>query len=197
MRKSIIDTLFPKTRAKVLTSVHLKPDYWWYLSDLANHLEVTVSSLQREMASLLSSGILESKRNGNRVYYRANKTCPVFQELQGLFVKTSGIRDIIYDLLSKHVKQIKFAFIYGSIARGEEISKSDVDVMVIGDVSLADFGKKLSKVEDRLKREVNPTIYSEADFKKKIKDNHFLKEVVRDKKIFIIGSDEKFKALVE
>ena len=197
MRTKLIGSLFPQTKTKVLSTILLDPNHWWYLRDLAKHLELTASSLQREMASLKASGVLESKRDGNRVYYRANTSCPIFKELQGIFIKTYGLRDVLEDFLKRHKKNIQFAFIYGSIARGEEVSESDVDLMLIGDLALSDFGKQLNKTEEKLRREINPTIYSEKEFKKKLKDNHFAKEVVRDEKIFIIGIDEEFKKFIK
>ena len=195
MRTRLINSLFPKTRTKVLSVILLDPNHWWYQRDLAKHLGLTASSLQREMSSLKAVGILESKRDGNRIYYSANTKCPIFKELQGLFIKTHGLKDIVDEFLNRNKKNIKFAFIYGSIARGEEVSESDVDLMIIGDLSLTDFGKKLNNLEEKLRREVNPTIYSEKEFRDKLKDNHFIKEVIRDKKIFVIGTYEEFKEI--
>jgi len=166
------------------------------MSDLAKHLELTVSSLQRKMLSLKTSGILENKRDGNRVYYRANLHCPIFKELQSIFIKTYGIRDLLFKFLFKHQKNILFAFVYGSMARGEEVAESDVDLMIIGDVALSDFSKKLNTLEEKLRREVNPTIFPSNDFKNKLKNNHFIKEVVSREKIFIIGTNEKFEQFI-
>ncbi len=95
MRKKILDALFPKTRQRILGVLLLHPDKWWYMSDLAQFLGVGASSLQRELASLVSADIIELRREGNRVYYKAQKKCPVIGELQGLLIKTSGIRDAL------------------------------------------------------------------------------------------------------
>ncbi len=196
MRTNIINSLMPQTRSKILSALLLSPEKWWYLRDLAKHLGLTASSLQREMNSLNSSGILESRREGNRRYYRANKYCPIFNELQGILVKTYGVHDVLVELLSKSAKKIRWAFIYGSIARDEEISESDVDLMIIGDITLSTLAKKLSEAEEKINREVNPTIYSEKEFIEKLKDNHFIKDVINNKKIFLIGTDEEFKEFV-
>ena len=196
MSTNLIKSLFPKTRTKILSTILLDPNHWWYLRDLAKHLELTTSSLQREMLSLKTSGILENKHDGNRVYYRANLQCPIFKELQSIFIKTYGLRDLLFEFLSKHEKKIQFAFIYGSIARGEEVAESDVDLMIIGDIALSDFGKKLNTLEDKLRREINPTIYPPKDFKNKLNNNHFIKEVVSREKIFIIGTNEEFEQFI-
>lgn len=196
MSTIIINSLFPQTRSKVLATLLLSPKKWWYLRDLAKHLSLSPSSLQREMASLTNSGILENRKDGNRVYYRANQSCPILKELQGIMIKTNGIKDVLVDFLEKYSKKVKFAFIYGSIARNEELSESDVDLMIIGDLSLTTIGTKLTQIEEKINREINPTIYFENEFVKKTKDNHFLKDVVSNKKIFIIGNDEEFKKFI-
>jgi DNA-binding transcriptional ArsR family regulator len=92
MRKSsALDVLFPAVRQGVLAATLMQPDRWWYLSDLAADLGRRPSSLQRELPRLVAAGILESRDEGNRVYYRANAGCPFFPELKGLFVKTAGV----------------------------------------------------------------------------------------------------------
>lgn len=110
MRKSLIDALFSKTRRSVLGAVLLQPEKWWYLSDLAKYLHTTPSSLQRELASFVEGDLLESRKDGNRVYYRVNKSCPVIQELQSLFIKTTGIADVIKSALKRKNADIDYLF---------------------------------------------------------------------------------------
>src|SRR5437773_7488411 len=113
MRKSkAIDALFPRTRQAILAATLLHPDRWWYLSDLAKHLVVRPSSLQRELAALTSAEILRRRRDGNRVYFQANPDCPFLPELQGLLVKTAGIVDVVRETLAPFAKRIDWAFIY-------------------------------------------------------------------------------------
>ncbi len=92
MRKvSTLDALFPTVRAGVLTATLLQPDHWWFMTELARHLEVTPSSLQRELESLVASGFLLRHQDGRRVYFKANTESPLFPELRGLVDKTAGI----------------------------------------------------------------------------------------------------------
>jgi DNA-binding transcriptional ArsR family regulator len=86
-----LDALFPTVRAGVLSATLLQPDHWWFLTELARHLEVTPSSLQRELASLVASGLLSRRQGGRRIYFKANTESPVFPELRGLVEKTVGI----------------------------------------------------------------------------------------------------------
>lgn len=196
MRKLLLDVLFPKTRQALLSAILLRPEKWWYLTDLAKHLGVRPSSLQRELASLVSGDLLVSRRDGNRVYYKVNPDCPVLQELQVLFVKTAGIADVVESSVKKFSDKIAVAFIYGSIARGEELSTSDVDLMIVGTVRLSDLVPSLKKAEKSLEREVNPTVYSTAEFSQKLKaEDAFIETVMADKKIFLEGNEHELQAL--
>jgi predicted nucleotidyltransferase len=192
----MLDALFPKTRQAVLSAFLLHPDKWWYLTDLAGHLRVSPSSLQRELVSLVESDVLLSRKDGNRVYYQVNKDCPLIGELQAIFVKTIGIADVVRASLKKFDERIEIAFIYGSVARTEELSTSDVDLMIIGDVGLADITPGLRRAERTLGREVNPTVYSANEFARKRKEgDSFIDTVISDSKIFLKGNADEFEAL--
>ena len=192
MRKSkAIDALFPATRRDVLAAVLLHADRAWYLSDLARHLGRPPSSLQREMVSLVEAGILRRKRDGNRVYFEADDDCPFLTELRGILLKTVGLVDVLREVLEPFVPRIEWAFIYGSIARNEELSRSDVDLMIIGRLGLADLAPALPAAEHRLLRPINPTLFTHAEVAKKLKTgHHFLKTVFSQQKLFIVGRDD-------
>lgn len=197
MRKTILDALFPKTRQAILSACLLQPDKWWYLSDLANYLGLTPSSLQRELASLTDAQLFETQKIGNRIYYKANLAIPIMAELQSLLVKTVGVADPLKSVLKNHFNKLDFAFIYGSLARGEAIATSDVDLMLVGDIQLSAIVKDLKKVEKSLGREVNVTLYSLHEFiqRAETKDS-FIATVLRDKKILLKGVDSELTALV-
>jgi predicted nucleotidyltransferase len=198
MRKTAIDAIFPKTRQTVLSACLLRPEKWWYLSDLANYLKVTPSTLQRELASLAESDLLETRKDGNRVYYKANISHPIVPDLQSLLIKTIGVTEAIRSALEKFMPKIKTAFIYGSVARAKELSTSDVDIMVIGNVKLADLAINLRKVESTIGREINPVLYTPDEFSEKQKGrDSFLKTVVKNKKIFLKGGELELKALAK
>jgi len=196
MGKHVLDALFPRTRQAILSAVLLRPDKWWYLTDLANYLGVSPSSLQREIASLVNSDLLISRKDGKRVYYRINQNCPIVEELQAIFVKTSGIADVIRSCLKRFGDKIEIAFVYGSVARTEELSTSDVDLMIIGGEGLADLAPGLRRAEKTLGREVNPTIYSPHEFLQRHKEgDSFVTTVMSDSKIFLKGSDGELEEL--
>ncbi len=172
---SVLTALFPQVRQGVLAATLGQPDKWWYLSELADRLGTSPSSLQRELSSLVASGILVHRREGTRAYFRAETESPVFRDLQQLFEKTAGLAPILEQILKPFGNKIQCAFIYGSVARSREHAMSDVDVMVIGRAGLADLSPALRKAEAGLGREVNVTAYSVEEFRQKIKSrDHFL-----------------------
>ncbi len=192
MRKSVMDAIISKTKQKILSATLLKPDKWWYLSNLAKNLKTSPSSLQRGLLKLSDADILEKRQEGNRTYYRANTNCTIFNELQGILIKTVGICDKLASALQPLLQQIHTAFIYGSIARREEMSTSDVDIMIIGKIKLADVVMKFKPVEKIIDREINPTVYQINEFKKGLRDkSNFLMEVMEGEKVFIIGNENK------
>lgn len=191
-----IDALFPKTRQAILAATFGGPHRWWYMRELARHLRVTPSSLQRELASLVRGGILLQRREGKHVYFRAATESPVFEELQGLILKTVGLADVIRNALKPLANRIQWAFTYGSIAGSGEHSASDVDLMIVGQVGLADVSSPLRKAERRLNRAVNPVTYTPGGFAAKVKsNNYFIATVLRSKKVFILGIPVSLPAL--
>lgn len=184
-----LDALFPKTRQLILAALLPKPERSWYLTDLAKHIGVRPSSLQRELAGMVEAGILTRRRDGNRVYYQPDDQCPFMAELRGLIVKTAGLADVLRELLKPLAKRIRWAFVYGSLARGEADSLSDVDLMVIGDARPSDVSAALRGASNRLSREVNATVYSTAEFTKKLETGYgFHRGVLVNEKLFIIGN---------
>lgn len=196
MRKQkIIKALFSDTRGLILAKLLLHPEKWWFLSDLASHLGKTPSSLQRELISLSLSGILEKRTDGKRVYYRASSDCPILNELQNIFIKTTGVADVVKNSLKSFFTDIDFMFIFGSIARGEELSSSDVDLLIVGAISLSQIAPKLRRIESSLMREVNPVVLTLAEFEKRVKEkNHFVMNVINSEKIFLKGEREYLEA---
>lgn len=191
MRKpATLAALFPTLRGDVLAATFSQPEKWWYLSELAQFVGTSPSSLQRELKALVDGGILETRREGTRAYFKANTQSPVFPELRGLIDKTAGVVPTLQEVLRPLDRRISCAFVYGSVARGDEHAASDIDLMVVGDVGLADLTPALRKAEGRLGREVNATSYSAAEFRKKAAGkDHFLSEVLRGRKLFVKGDE--------
>lgn len=191
MRKSpLLDALLPATRQGVLSATVARPGKTWYLSELAAHLGVRPSTLQRELAALVSAGILKRYRDGNRTYFQADENCPIIGELRGIVAKTIGIVSMLRGALWPLVDVIDCAFVYGSVARSEELSESDVDLMVIGDVNLSSLAPRLRKIDRQLGRPVNPSVYRAEEFARKLASgHHFLSTVMQKPRLFIVGDE--------
>ena len=198
MRKNApaLDSLFPGVRQGVLAATLTRPQKWWYLSELAEFLHTRPSSLQRELSSLEQSGILQQRKDGRRTYFKAETRSPIFRELRSIFEKTVGLIPTLRAALRPFENKIRCAFVYGSVARREEGATSDVDLMVIGNVGLADLAPILGKVEKRLGREVNVTDYSVDEFRKKVAEgDHFLTTVLKGSLQFVKGEQRDLDAV--
>ncbi len=194
---SVLTALFPQVRQGVLAATLTQPEKWWYLSELAERLHPIPSSLQRELVSLVASGILVHRREGTRAYFKAETKSPVFRDLQQLFEKTAGLAPTIERMLAPLGGKIQCAFVYGSVARSREHATSDVDLMVIGKAGLADLSPVLRKAEAKLGREVNVTAYSAEEFREKIQSrDHFLTAVLRERKQFVKGGQRELDEII-
>ncbi len=168
MRKTAaLNALFPSVRGNLLAATLTQSDKWWYLSELAEFLHTTPSSLQRELKALVNSGILQQRREGTRIYFKAETQSPLFPELRGLLEKTAGLLPTLQQALEPLKDRIDCAFVYGSVARRQEHARSDVDLLVIGIVGQAELAPAVRKAEGRLGREVNVTSFAASEFRKK------------------------------
>lgn len=183
-----LSALFPATRRSLLAVTFVQPDKWWYLSELARHLHTTPSSLQRELSSLVGAGLLQKRREGTRTYFKAETRSPLFPELRRVFDKTAGLIPVLQQVLEPFGNKIRCSLIYGSVARREEHALSDVDLLVIGSVGLAELAPPLRRAEERLGREVNVTCYSVREFRAKVAEgDHFLAAILRGPMQFVKG----------
>ena len=193
MRKRPIDTILSPVQQDILAATYDTPEKWWYLSELAARSKRTPSSLQRELRSFAAGGILESRRDGGRVYYRAGSASALFEPLKEIVDRSLGIEAQLAKAVEPLAERIATLFIYGSVAKGEGGPESDVDLMCVGDVGLADLAKALRPLEKKFRRDFNATTYSSAEFAGKLKDgSHFVTALRDEPKIFIVGSEDVF-----
>jgi predicted nucleotidyltransferase len=197
MRKlPIIDALFPDVRGRILAATLTRPDKQWYLSELSTFLHTQPSSLQREVDALSKAGILEQWRDGRRVYLKPDIQSPVFPDLKSLFDKTTGLIPVLQQALESFGEKLQLAFLYGSIARSQEESESDVDLLVVGQIGLADLIPALRIVERTLGRQVNPTVFTADEFGRRARSNdHFLSAVLKGAKQFVKGSKHELETI--
>jgi len=188
--------LFGKTRRSILALLFSHIDDAFYLRQIVRMTNAGQGAVQRELAKLTSSGLITRKIMGKQIYFQANPNCPVFDEIRKLIIKTVGYSDILKAALAPFEDRIRVAFIYGSVARGEEKKSSDVDVLIIGDVDFSDIISAFQASQKMLGREINPTVYPIAEFNIKIrKGHHFLTQVIDKPKVFLVGDENELKRL--
>jgi predicted nucleotidyltransferase len=190
------DLLFGQTRGRILALLYGMPDQAYFTRQIARQVGTSAGTVQRELETLSQIGLIERSATGMQVFYQANRNHPAYAELHSLVAKTAGAFHILRSALAPLAKKIAFAFVYGSMARGDENAGSDVDLMVIGDVSLDELLAQLTSAERDLGRSINPTVFSLKEFKSKMRDgNHFLKSVTRGKKVFIVGDEDELRKM--
>jgi len=151
-------------------------------------------TVRQELAKLTRLDLITRRQDGNRVYYSANVEHPLYQEIRQVVIKTVGLVDVLKPKLSR--KDIKMAFVFGSIAKGQEAAGSDVDLMVIGSVGLRKLTALLSGTSEQLGREINPYVMSETECRKRLKvKDHFVSKVLRGPKLLIVGTENDVEAM--
>ncbi len=182
-----------KLRAKLLSCLFLSPAERFYARQLEAVLGESQGNISRELARLESLGIVVAERTGRQKFYTANEECPVFEELQGIVLKTAGLADVLKQAL-KGLDGVRVAFVYGGFAERKPSPQSDVDVMVIGKVSFTRIVEALLPAQDRLRRDINPVVYSVAEFRRRLRgDHHFVSAVVEGPKIFLVGNEDELR----
>ena len=193
---TIATALFGKTQRALLALFFTQPEQSFYLRQIVRMARIGQGATQRELARWVEAGLLVRTRRGNQVNYQANPASPVFAELKALTVKTVGVADVLQEALNKLAGRITAAFVHGSLAQGTEKADSDVDVVVVGEVTFREIIDALHETHKKINREVNPTVYSETEFRKKLRArHHFLTTVMTAPKLFLIGGEHELKRL--
>jgi predicted nucleotidyltransferase len=188
--------LFGTYRKRVLALLLLHPQQSLHVREIARSLDKPAGTLLRELQALAAAGVLVRKPVGNQVHFQANPTCPIYDELRGILKKTVGVADVLREALAPLAERIAVAFVYGSVASGEERTGSDLDVMIIGAARFAEVVSALDPAQELLRREVNPNLYSALEFRKKLAAGEpFLRRVLAGDKIFIIGGEDELGKL--
>lgn len=161
------------------------------MSGLAQLLGVVPGALQRDLALLVATGILRREKEGRQVYFQADTSCPLFEELRSIMRKTVGLVDVLREALEPLSKELQVAFVYGSFATGTENSRSDVDLMLIGNVTFFDVTIAIGETQGVVMRELNPTVFTAEEFKAKITGkDHFVTSVLANPKLFVVGTED-------
>lgn len=190
----LAELLSSRARAEIFRLLFSGTGEELHVREIERRSGLNDSTLRQELRKLVRLDLVQSRRDSNRVYYRAKTESPLYPEIRNLVLKTSGLSDVLKSALKD--KRIRVAFVFGSIARGEEKAGSDVDLMVIGQLGLRDLSRLLSSIEEKIGREVNPHVLREEEFQKRIQTKeHFVSSVMEAPKLFIIGSQRELEAM--
>jgi predicted nucleotidyltransferase len=167
----------------------------FYMRDLERRTGFSIGAVQTELQKLLGLELIAKRKDGNRVYFKANTAHPLYPDLQNLVLKTNGIVGILKEALT-HSEEIKCAFVFGSVARKNATASSDIDLMVLGDVGLRQLTGILSGLSGKLNREINPHSMSVQDFIRRKKDGDpFVNRICEEPRLFLIGDENDFAAM--
>ena len=190
----LADLLFGTYRKKVLSLLLLHPDADYHVRELARQTGTAPGTLHKELARLAAAGLLLRKEQGNQVRYQANQQCPGFPELAGLLRKTTGAVQVLTDALAPLAPTL--ALIFGSVASGTETASSDVDMLIIGDLGFADVVRATHPAQAELGREINPVIYTTAEFQRRVyTGDPLVAEILAKPKLFLMGTDHDLSQL--
>jgi len=155
---------------------------------------MSLGSIQQDLKKLVEMGLIKAERDGNRLYYSAMEAHPLYATLSNLVRQTTGVFAILQEAIG--TDHVRFAYVFGSVAAGKEKANSDIDLMVIGSVSLRTLAGRLSGVAERVGREINPHCMTETEyFRRCEKKDHFISSVVRSERKVIIGDESELRRL--
>ena len=193
----ISDTLFGRARRGVLSLLLGRPNDEFYSRQVIRAVGTGQGAVQRELVRLSQAGIITKIRRGNAIFYQANRACPVFNELTGLMVKTTGEADSLAAALRTLSDGIKVAFVFGDYANGLSAPGGDIEILIVGTVNLEQVDRALAPARERLGRRMNATVYGMSEFRHKAATGYqFLYAVLRGKKIFLVGDEQQLGQLV-
>lgn len=183
--------LFGAYRRDVLALLLLHPEESKHLREIARVTGKAPGTLLRELNALVAAGILQRRPQGNQVLFQADPACPIHEDLRNILKKTVGVAGVLREALAPLAPRIRAAFVYGSVARGDERPGSDLDLMILGEVRFAEVVSALAPAQEALRREVNPNVYPALEFNRKREAGEpFLARVLVERKIFILGGED-------
>jgi DNA-binding transcriptional ArsR family regulator len=186
------DILSSKTRAEIFRLLFGVSEKELHIREIERQSKLSFRTIYHELKKLARMDLIKARRSGNRVYYRANDEHPLFNDIRNIVLKTSGLVDVLKEALDH--KEIKVAFVFGSVARKDNGARSDVDLMVIGDIDDLKLHRAITKAEEKLGRTVNYSLMNKVEFERqRLEKGGFLDRVISGQKNFIIGKSEDFR----
>lgn len=191
---ALSDILSSRVRAEIFRLLFGLEEKELHLREMERQAHLSLSTIRQDLQKLVKLDLVATRRDGNRLYYRANIEHPLYPEIRKLVLKTAGLVDVFKSVLNR--EGVKNAFVFGSLAGNKERGASDVDLMVIGAIGLRALSSWLSGTSEQVGREINPHTMTLEEFRhRKQKGDHFLANVLESPKIFIIGNENDLETM--
>lgn len=195
-RTSVADALFTATQQRVLSLLFGQPERSFFTKELIDLAGGGSGAVQRELARLQQSGLVVQTVLGNQKHYQANAQAPIFAELRGIVAKMLGPADALRQALAPIADAVHLALLYGSVAKRSDTAHSDFDLLLVSDtLTLEQVYAALAPAEQQLGRPVSPTLYTSAEFHKRLEQgNPFLTKLLAGDTIALIGDKDAVAA---
>ncbi len=191
---ALSDILSSRVRAEIFRLLFGLNEKELHLREMERQVDLSLGTVRQDLQKLVKLDLVKTRRDGNRLYYRANTEHPLYPDIRHLVLKTAGLVEIFKNALDR--EGIEVAFIFGSLASSKERGESDVDLMVIGAIGLRTLSSRLSGVSEQIGREINPHTLTVTEFRRRKREgNHFLTNVLESPKLFIIGNGNDLEAM--
>lgn len=189
----IASALFSQVQLRVLGLLIGHPDQQFHASEIIRLAQSGTGAVQRELEKLSDAGLLTVTSSGNRKLYQANRQSPIFHELHDIILKTVGLVEPIRSALAPFKSNIRFAFVYGSVAKGQDTAKSDIDLLIVGDeLAYSEIFAALQGAEQILRRPISPNLMTIVEWdRKRTDDNTFVRRILEQPKLFVFGNEDE------
>ncbi len=160
--------LFSKQTREIVQHLVKNEHKAYYLRELAGILEIDPGNLSRAVKPLTESGLIQEVVKGRLKFFSINRNHPLYKDIKRLIGKTSGIPDMIRNILKK-IEGIEKVWIYGSYVSHQMDDKSDIDLFIIGTVSSLRLATEFKSIEKRIGREIQFHVMNRDDYNKRMK----------------------------
>ncbi len=187
----MLEKLFSsKTRVELLRLFFSNPEGRLYVRQIARQLGRDISGIKRELDNLDKIGLLTSEKLGNLRYYTVNKNAPIYPEIKTIISKTVGIPGTIMDSL-RGLGGLRQAWMYSMNSHPPGEGSGPALLLIVGRVDLAELNEAITRLESELGREINYTVFDEAEFKRRRAEaDPFLTELFGGRNVLLIGRDD-------
>ena len=186
--------LSSRSRAAVFKLLFSGLEKELHVREIQRRCKLNDSTLRQELRKLVRLDLVRGRKDSNRIYYRANRDNPLYPEIRNLVIKTAGVAQVLRDAIGE--ERVNVAFVFGTIAMGDESAGSDVDLFVRGEIGFRELSERLSGCSEEIGREINPHVMTKQEFRKRVRSGeHFISHIRKSPKLFVVGSDHDLEAM--